>query len=146
MLTEVDTREVGGLSVALFMDTEAQVYLVCVEGYEPIQCLTRDRAVNAYRHPYAYLPLEGAVSPSNGIGVGSPGQESNGPVSNAERLTERTQNALVELKCVLEDMDNQDFIWTTGIITQVIDNMTHDRWGARRPYNHDANDEDLPFC
>ena len=136
MLTEVDTREVSGQSVALFMDTDTQVYLVCVEGFAPITCLTRERAVNAYRHPYAYLPLEGAVSPSNGTEAASPSQTATVP--SGEDLGPRTSAVLIELKQLLQAMSDSDFHWTVGVIADMMRSLED----HSKPYDQD---EELPF-
>jgi hypothetical protein len=129
MLTEVDTRDMAGQSVSLFMDTDAQVYLVCVEGYEPITCLTRERALMAYKHPWVYMPLEGSVSPPNATEGGSEG------ISSSGSLTARTGAVMTELRDVLEMMDDREFHWAADLIADVIFQMGLNR--SPRPYNQE---------
>ena len=141
MLTEVDTRKVANAEVSLYMDTDAKVYLVCVEGHEPITCLTRDRALEAWKHPYAYLPLEGSVCPPNGTEGASPS-----PVS-PDTLSSRTAAMLVELRNVLEAMDDSDFHWAVATIGDVVQELGRRRMrnDVPRPYDHDVDGEDVPF-
>ena len=112
MLTEVDTRQMGTQSVSLFMDTDAQVYLVCVEGYKPIMCLTRDRALAAYKHPHVYMPLEASQSAPNATKGVSHTSEWVEAENGLEGLTGRCANVLIELRSLLDSMSTEDFHWT----------------------------------
>lgn len=134
MLTEIDTRKVAGAEVSLWMDTAAQVYLVAVEGHEPITCLTRDRAVNAYHHPYAYIPLEGHRSHPNGTegDTATPG-----PFMG---VTESTASVFVQLKELLLTLDDSDFRWTVSILGDIITEISRAR-GCNRPYNQEEETE-----
>lgn len=136
MLTEVDTRQMGSQSVSLYMDTDAQVYLVCVEGHAPITCLSRDRALMAYKHPWVYMPLEGHRIDSNGLGGGSAGKES------FQGITEATAAVLIELKETLSAMSDTDFHWTVSILSEITLQMSRER-GISRPYDH--GEEDIAF-
>lgn len=134
MLTEVDTRSTPSGEVSLYMDTDAKVYLVCVEGHAPITCLTRDRAVAAYRHPYAYIPLEGHRIDSNGTegDTATPG-----PFMG---VTESTASVFVQLKELLLTLDDSDFRWTVSILGDIITEIGRAR-GCNRPYNQEEETE-----
>src|SRR5690242_9807131 len=140
MLTEVDTRQDGTKSVSLYMDTDAQVYLVCVEGYEPITCLTRDRALAAYKHPYSYIPLERAVVAPNATEGSSHTSEWVKAENGSESLTDRTSFVLVELDKLLRELSDSDFRWISGTIADMIRQSSADR--LDKPYNRE---EDIPF-
>ena len=148
MLTEVDTRTMGSQSVSLFMDTDAQVYLVAVEGYEPFTCLSRDRALAAYRHPFVYMPLQGHRIDSNGLRGGSPSQEPYVPdrlvqdVSRFGGIDERTSSVFVDLKNVLSELDDSDYRWTIALLSDIVKEISRER-GCNKPYNRD--DEEIEF-
>lgn len=116
MLTEVDTRDVAGFEVSLYMDTEEQVYLVCVQGHEPIRCTTRTEAVNVWQHPWSYMPLGGHRSPPNATEGATPT-----PLTPGGDLSHRTADALIGLRNVLADMNVPDFEWTAASVRSMID-------------------------
>ena len=141
MLTEVDTRRDGSKSVSLYMDTDAQVYLVCVEGYEPITCLTRDRALAAYKHPYVYVPLEGhriAPKATRGSTEGIQWVERE---NGSQGLAASLADCLVELRSLLDSMSDSDFHWTCGVVADIVRQSGRER--SYKPYDHGK--EDLPF-
>lgn len=148
MLTEVDSRQTPSGEVSLWMDTDAQVYLVAVEGYAPFTCLSRDRALAAYRHPFVYMPLEGHRIVSNGLRGGSPNQEPYVPdrlvqdVARFGGIDERTSSVFVDLKNVLSELDDSDFRWTVALLSDIVQEISRER-GCNRPYNRD--DEEIEF-
>ena len=120
MLTEVDTRDIGGQTVSLYMDTKAQVYLVCLEGHEPITCLSRDKASQAYLHPFAYIPLEGHRSASKTTLGATEGISLVDTPASPEELTRATENVLVELKQLLDAMETEGFRSTVGMLSDIV--------------------------
>ena len=142
MLTEIDTRQMGTQEVSLFMDTDAQVYLVCVEGYEPITCLTRDRALTAYRHPHVYMPLEASESAPNATEGVRHTSELVQPLDGSESITGRCSDCLVELRSLLDSMSDSDFHWTCSVVADIVRQSGRER--SYKPYNRDE-EEDIPF-
>lgn len=144
MLTEIDARDTPSGEVSLWMDNDAGVYLVCMEGYTPVTCLTRDRALTAYRHPWLYMPLGGTESDSNGLGGSSLTPEPHVPDKLVEDVTrartfgglsDQTAAVFVELKALLEVMDEQDFTWTVALLAEILRNVARKRWP--KPYDHE---------
>ena len=137
MLTEIDTRKVGsGEEVTLYEDTDAKVYLVCVQGFPPITCLTKDRALAAYTHPYAYIPLEKpSVSPVSASEGSSATDESYTAEDVLDRVTEytgqgimqRAERLFVDLHGVLAAMTDADFHWAVSLIRDLTAKMETER-------------------
>lgn len=159
MLTEVDTRMMygSGDEVTLWMDTDAKVYQVSVTGHAPIICLTRDRAVQAFHHPYVYLDGEsnrsdmaagGSESDPNATEEHTPRPKSVTAESPSEslkdpQLSDLTGRTLVQLRDILAAMNDSDFRWTVSIIDDLVQNMTHER--MTKPYDQEADGPDIPF-
>lgn len=145
MLTEVDTRNIGRQSVSLFMDTDAQVYLVCVEGHEPITCLTRDRALNAFKHPYVYLGVPQRCA-AHDLYHDCPNatdpperRESDSNGTEGVDLALDTKTALISLSAALKACDPSDFQWITSRVAEIVQNIHRARFA--RPYDQDADIE-----
>jgi hypothetical protein len=142
MLTEVDARyTAGGDEVSLYMDTDAQVYLVCLQGFKPYSCLTRDKALEVWRWPYTYIacaasgeyevsmPLEGHHSPPNGT-------EGDNPVYESSEL-------LRALRGLLMALEDADYLWTVARISDLIKEVHREKY-SNRPQEYKPYDQDEP--
>lgn len=122
MFTEIDTRG----EVSLWMDTDAGLYLIYVGEHAPIVCDTPEAALEAWRHPYAYIPLGGHRSDPNATEGGSPA-----PLTPGGELSHRTADALIGLRNVLAEMNVPDFEWTAASVESMIDSL--------RKWHHSEN-------